>query len=98
MLTPLEAAKSASGTTSGGETGIRTLDRVSPIHAFQACAFNHSAISPVQELRVIARTLRISRGVPFLGVANSGSSQAGPPSASAVPVADARAAAGRSSG
>ena len=30
----------------GGETGIRTLDRVSPIHAFQACAFNHSAISP----------------------------------------------------
>ena len=33
----------------GGETGIRTLDRVSPIHAFQACAFNHSAISPVWE-------------------------------------------------
>src|ERR1022692_824281 len=32
---------------SGGETGIRTLDRVSPIHAFQACAFNHSAISPL---------------------------------------------------
>ncbi len=30
----------------GGERGIRTLDRVSPIHAFQACAFNHSAISP----------------------------------------------------
>src|SRR5271170_7038606 len=30
----------------GGETGIRTLDRVSPIHAFQACAFNRSAISP----------------------------------------------------
>src|SRR5579864_5581717 len=32
----------------GGERGIRTLDRVSPIHAFQACAFNHSAISPVR--------------------------------------------------
>src|ERR1039457_4188881 len=31
---------------SGGERGIRTLDRVSPIHAFQACAFNRSAISP----------------------------------------------------
>ena len=30
----------------GGERGIRTLDRVSPIHAFQACAFNRSAISP----------------------------------------------------
>ena len=31
---------------SGGESGIRTHDRVSPIHAFQACALNHSAISP----------------------------------------------------
>ena len=30
----------------GGETGIRTLDTVSRIHAFQACAFSHSAISP----------------------------------------------------
>ena len=30
----------------GGESGIRTHDRVSPIHAFQACALNHSAISP----------------------------------------------------
>src|SRR5689334_1784589 len=30
----------------GGESGIRTHDRVSPIHAFQACAFSHSAISP----------------------------------------------------
>ena len=36
----------AQARNSGGETGIRTLDRVSPIHAFQACAFNHSAISP----------------------------------------------------
>ncbi len=34
--------------STGGERGIRTLDRVSPIHAFQACAFNHSAISPAQ--------------------------------------------------
>ena len=30
----------------GGESGIRTHDRVAPIHAFQACALNHSAISP----------------------------------------------------
>jgi hypothetical protein len=30
----------------GGERGIRTLVRVSPKHAFQACAFSHSAISP----------------------------------------------------
>ena len=31
---------------SGGERGIRTLDTVSRIHAFQACAFSHSATSP----------------------------------------------------
>ena len=30
----------------GGEKGIRTLDTIARIHAFQACAFNHSAISP----------------------------------------------------
>ncbi|MEM8776736.1 MAG: hypothetical protein AAGF53_17010, partial [Pseudomonadota bacterium] len=28
---------------SGGETGIRTLETVSRLHAFQACAFDHSA-------------------------------------------------------
>src|SRR5581483_6447274 len=30
----------------GGESGIRTHDTVSRIHAFQACALSHSAISP----------------------------------------------------
>ena len=30
----------------GGERGIRTLDTVSRIHAFQACAFSHSATPP----------------------------------------------------
>ena len=30
----------------GGEKGIRTLGRISPTHAFQACSFNHSDISP----------------------------------------------------
>ena len=30
----------------GGEKGIRTLDTVARIHAFQACAFNRSATSP----------------------------------------------------
>ena len=30
----------------GGERGIRTLDSVATIHAFQAGAFNHSATSP----------------------------------------------------
>ena len=31
---------------SGGDGGIRTHDRVTPIHTFQACAFDHSATSP----------------------------------------------------
>lgn len=30
----------------GGQRGIRTLDTLSRIHAFQACAFNHSATCP----------------------------------------------------
>ena len=39
----------------GGESGIRTHGRVSPTHAFQACAFNHSAISPfrINHLRAV---------------------------------------------
>ena len=35
----------------GGEKGIRTLDTVARIHAFQACAFDHSATSP--RIRVV---------------------------------------------
>lgn len=31
----------------GGETGIRTLETVSRLHTFQACAFDHSATSPL---------------------------------------------------
>ena len=34
----------------GGEKGIRTLDTFNSIHAFQASALNHSAISP--ELKI----------------------------------------------
>ena len=43
----------------GGERGIRTLGRVSPTHAFQACAFNHSAISPYLESTVCERRTTI---------------------------------------
>ena len=32
-----------------GETGIRTLVTISDKHAFQACAFSHSAISPLRK-------------------------------------------------
>ena len=30
----------------GGENGIRTRDTLARIHAFQACSFSHSDISP----------------------------------------------------
>ena len=32
---------------SGGERGIRTLETVTRLHTFQACAFDHSATSPI---------------------------------------------------
>ena len=35
----------------GGEKGIRTLETVARLHAFQACAFDHSATSP--RIRVV---------------------------------------------
>src|SRR4029453_2205274 len=44
----------------GGESGIRTHGRVSPTHAFQACSFNHSDISPFD-----SRTTRLAQGWPF---------------------------------
>ena len=31
----------------GGERGIRTLETVTRLHTFQACAFDHSATSPL---------------------------------------------------
>ena len=30
----------------GGQTGIRTLETVTRLHTFQACAFDHSATCP----------------------------------------------------
>ena len=35
---------------SGGETGIRTQERVAPLPVFKTGAFNRSAISPLKEL------------------------------------------------
>ena len=34
------------GLFDGGENGIRTHERIAPLHAFQACAFDLSATSP----------------------------------------------------
>src|ERR1700740_1612714 len=48
---------------SGGGSGIRTHDTVSRIHAFQASAFSHSAISPDQRRNIAAvRCLTTSTG------------------------------------
>src|SRR6185437_9423062 len=38
------------GLRAGGGRGIRTLDTVSRIHAFQACAFSHSATPPISSM------------------------------------------------
>jgi hypothetical protein len=48
----------ATQVSSGGESGIRTHVRVSPKHAFQACAFNHSAISPWDSVGLFQFTIR----------------------------------------
>ena len=45
------AAMAAPTRHDGGETGIRTLGTLSSTHAFQACAFSHSAISPFGKRR-----------------------------------------------
>jgi hypothetical protein len=50
----------------GGGRGIRTLETVSRLHTFQACAFNHSATPPSRLRRLgdrrSGRTIRFGRG------------------------------------
>src|SRR2546430_4123129 len=50
--------------SNGGESGIRTHVTLSSKHAFQACAFSHSAISPAR--RLLGKQLRgtLSKGKP----------------------------------
>jgi hypothetical protein len=43
----------------GGERGIRTLDRFNPTHAFQACDFSRSSISPDKFLFLIFYKMQI---------------------------------------
>ena len=49
-IRPQPDRENAFARASGGETGIRTLETVSRLHAFQACAFDHSATSPCGSL------------------------------------------------
>ncbi len=46
-IRPQPDRENAFARSSGGESGIRTRETVSRLHAFQACAFDHSATSPV---------------------------------------------------
>ena len=43
----MEGGHTKSPSVSGGQTGIRTLETVTRLHAFQACAFDHSATCPI---------------------------------------------------
>lgn len=70
----------------GGQRGIRTLDTLSRIHAFQACAFNHSATCPsfcsrrsirldgekAKLLRVTGETGRRARYIPMMRAGSTG--------------------------
>ena len=49
-IRPQPDRENAFARASGGETGIRTLETVSRLHTFQACAFDHSATSPARAL------------------------------------------------
>jgi hypothetical protein len=51
----------------GGESGIRTHVTLSSKHAFQACAFSHSAISPspCEAIVLILTVPRIARELPI---------------------------------
>ncbi len=49
----------------GGEREIRTLETLSSLHAFQACAFNHSAISPLEENLRNSSSYHYNRDLPI---------------------------------
>ena len=49
----------------GGQRGIRTLDTLAGIHAFQACAFNRSATCPYPRVLALGR----ARAADYSGAA-----------------------------
>ena len=85
----------------GGDGGIRTHDRVTPIHTFQACAIDHSATSPhpFREGTPLAARLRFRKGKGFaiparmnkyLTLAASAAIFAGVPLSAQKPAAEAK--------
>jgi hypothetical protein len=49
----------------GGERGIRTLETVARLHTFQACAFDHSATSPLEGAHNSQAALRVKHNGPL---------------------------------
>ena len=64
----MDSIKVEENKRTGGESGIRTHVRVSPKHAFQACAFSHSAISPTLFREATARTMNATTLFDFMVV------------------------------
>src|SRR5713101_1857076 len=84
----------------GGGSGIRTHDTVARIHAFQACAFSHSAIPPACAAEPMERAPGLASAPPqagcaparrptdLLGSAVPANIEADAPSASRLPAAN----------
>ncbi len=47
----------------GGETGIRTQERVAPLPVFKTGAFNRSAISPCASVYPILKPFQLKNGI-----------------------------------
>src|ERR1700747_2192420 len=65
------------GSRNGGESGIRTHVTLSSKHAFQACAFSHSAISPALSGSYCKRNNDAAKPAAFDSMGAGPSSQPG---------------------
>ena len=60
----------------GGESGIRTHVTLSSKHAFQACAFSHSAISPARKRRIDSSRMRAAAQTASMAASQMAQQQA----------------------
>ena len=56
----------------GGETGIRTQERVAPLPVFKTGAFNRSAISPLLVFMRLIESFQLKRHTPNLFFLHNG--------------------------
>ncbi len=65
-IRPEPDRKNAFARASGGAGGIRTLETVSRLHTFQACAFDHSATAPTAAVLPTCRPkCKGNAGIPW---------------------------------